>query len=417
MPTYGAAGQNRFTIPNTVGLFSAEVNAKTGVSQIYKQGGLTTEQSIGTYNPTTKKFTADPNSNLTQKEIAKISSPEGLKSIKDASLTTATKGLVSGGKNPQQAQTEANKLLSPNNAATGPNASTPAETGKVTTGTKTLGFGNLTYPIGLGATQQDIIKFTMLEYKPSGVGAIQQSGLSARGSDISLRTAGTVVLPIPSGISDTNTLDWGSNSLNALDAALAAAAFTGITEGFGQGIESLGSSIKEASKDADTKTALGAAFAGAAVGANNAALLSRSEGAVINPNMELLFNGPQLRPFNFTFKMSARSKEEGQVIIRILNFFKRGMSAIKSESNLFLKAPNTFKIQYIHRPLGADKDHPYIGRIKECALQSLTVNYTPEVQYATFTDGVMVSYEMQMQFQELEPIFNSDYEGLDGIGY
>jgi hypothetical protein len=125
-----------------------------------------------------------------------------------------------------------------------------------------------------------------------------------------------------------------------------------------------------------------------------------------------------LRPFNFTFKMSARNEKESKQIIGILNFFKRGMSPIKSDANLFLKAPNTFRIQYIHRPKGSDKDHPYIGKIKECALQNITVNYTPEGQYATFRDGVLVSYEMQMTFQELEPVYNSDYEGLEGtVGY
>ena len=93
------------------------------------------------------------------------------------------------------------------------------------------------------------------------------------------------------------------------------------------------------------------------------------------------------------------------------------MSPIRTESNLFLKAPNTFKIQYLHRPQGETADHPYIGRIKECALQSVTTSYTPEGQYATFSDGVMVSYQLTMQFQELEPIFNDDYEEIEGIGY
>jgi hypothetical protein len=55
------------------------------------------------------------------------------------------------------------------------------------------------------------------------------------------------------------------------------------------------------------------------------------------------------------------------------------------------------------------KEHPYIGQIKECGLQNLAVNYTPEGQYATYHDGPMVSYEIQMTFQELEPVFNEDY--------
>jgi hypothetical protein len=157
--------------------------------------------------------------------------------------------------------------------------------------------------------------------------------------------------------------------------------------------------------------ALGATFAAAAVRGNNAEILSRAEGAVINPNLELLFNGPQLRPFNFTFKLAAREKKESDNIIKILNFFKRGSSAIRTESNLFLKAPHTFHIQYLHMGQSGE-DHPFIGRIKECALQSITTSYTPEGQYATFNDGAMVSYQITMQFSELEPIFNDDYERI-----
>jgi hypothetical protein len=288
------------------------------------------------------------------------------------------------------------------------------------------GFGDLVYPIDLGQTKQDVIKFTMLEYKPSGIGAVGTSGneniLTFGGQRSSKdfknrKSLGTVILPIPAGISDTNSADWGSNSMNALQAAVAGVAFASITQGFGAGLKSLEKSATNASQDEQAKPALASYFTAAAMQGDAASLLSRAEGTVINPNMELLFNGPQLRPFGFTFKMSARNQEEAQSIIKIINFFKRGMSPIRSESNLFLKAPNTFRVQYIHRPRGADKDHPYIGMIKECALQSCTVNYTPEGQYATFRDGVLVSYEITMQFQELEPVFNNDYEGLEGIGY
>ena len=290
------------------------------------------------------------------------------------------------------------------------------DTGEAAAGTKTTDFGNFTYPLDLGKTKQDVIKFSMLEYKPSGLKFIGKSPVSERtgtGSNI----IGTVVLPIPSGISDTNACVWGENTLNAATAAAAAAAFAGITKGIGAGVKEAGDSLTKALADPATKTGIAALFTANAVGTDGGAILARTAGVVINPNLELLFNAPTLRPFSFTFKMSARSKEEAKQIIKILNFFKRGMSPIKTKSNLFLKTPHTFKIQYLHRPKGENTDHPYIGRIKECALQSVVVSYAPEGQYATYTDGVMVSYEMQMQFQELEPIFNNDYEGLSGIGF
>jgi hypothetical protein len=38
------------------------------------------------------------------------------------------------------------------------------------------------------------------------------------------------------------------------------------------------------------------------------------------------------------------------------------------------------------------------------------VNYTPDGQYATYTDGKLVSYALTLGFKELEPVFNDDYE-------
>jgi len=90
------------------------------------------------------------------------------------------------------------------------------------------------------------------------------------------------------------------------------------------------------------------------------------------------------------------------------------MAPRKSDSNLFLLSPHTFKITYIHK--NQEGSHKFLNKFKECALTNLTTNYTPEGQYATFYDGPMVSYEIQMQFQELEPVFNEDYGPGTGSG-
>ena len=55
---------------------------------------------------------------------------------------------------------------------------------------------------------------------------------------------------------------------------------------------------------------------------------------------------------------------------------------------------------------------------KTCALQSFGVNYTPTGNYATYSDGVMVSYDLSMSFSEITPIFNDDYNIDDSfIGF
>jgi hypothetical protein len=272
-------------------------------------------------------------------------------------------------------------------------------------------FPSLRYPLDIGNTKQDIIKFTMLKYEPKKFSNLQENNLGGFAERPKNRQGiGFVTLPVPSGISDNNSAQWNGADLNAAAAFAANVALTAITEGgraaanvVGQGADGLQGNSGE------VKTGLAGLFGAAAVGTDPANLLSRTTGAIINPNMELLFQAPTLRPFNFTFKMSARSSEEAKQIISIIRFFKQGMSPQKSKSNLFLKAPHTFKIQYINRSLGENKDNPFIGKIKECALQSFVVNYTPEGQYATFYDGPMMSYEIQMTFQELEPVFNEDY--------
>jgi len=153
-------------------------------------------------------------------------------------------------------------------------------------------------------------------------------------------------------------------------------------------------------------------FTAAAVGKDFSKLMSRTEGQIMNPNMELLFNGPSLRPFSFSFLLAPRSKEEAKQVVQIIRFFKQGMAPIRSQANLFLKSPHTFQLQYKHR--GAE--HPYLNKFKECALQSCDINYTPQNNYSTFEDGVMNAYSMTLSFQELEPVYNDDYgkENIDG---
>lgn len=274
---------------------------------------------------------------------------------------------------------------------------------------------NLIYPSDIGQSKQDIIKFNMVKYEPKKFSGV---GFAARRSVSSENIIGSVILPVPGGITDTNAVSWGSDNLDPLQVALAQAALgftSGGVEGATAAAESIGAGV--AAGREDIKTAIAAAFAGQAAGVRS--LITRTTGAIINPNMELLFQAPTLRPFNFTFKLSPRNKPEAEEVIRIIRFFKQGMSPITTPSNLFLKSPHTFKIQY---KLRNDKEHPYIGKIKECALTGFTVDYTPDGNYATFEDGVMTSYQISMTFQELEPVFNSDYTELDNnedteIGY
>ena len=270
-------------------------------------------------------------------------------------------------------------------------------------------FPILVYPTKLAESKQDVVKFNMLKYDPKKF-STERGNLGGFGERQIRNSIGTVTLPIPNGISDTNAVTWGGETMNAVEAMLGNIALTSIKSGFAAGagvVEETAGNLQSGSKE--VQSGLAAAFTGLAVGQSGGQFLSRTAGAVLNPNLELLFQAPTLRPFTFTFKLASRSEDESKTIRSIIRFFKQGMSAQRSQSNLFLKAPHTFQIQYRH----INQEHKFLNKFKECALQSFNVSYTPEGQYATFTDGAMVSYQITMQFQELEPIFNDDYTSLD----
>ena len=163
------------------------------------------------------------------------------------------------------------------------------------------------------------------------------------------------------------------------------------------------------------RTAIISKLTEAAIGQGG--LMQRQFGTIINPNTELLFNSPYLRTFTFSFKLSPRSSEEAEDVRKIIRNFKQAMSPKRSESSFLLQSPHTFAISYIFQ----NKQHPYLNRFKECALTSCSVNYTPEGNYMAFDDSnhpSMVSYQLDLQFQELEPVYDDDYgNGYTNMGY
>ena len=297
-----------------------------------------------------------------------------------------------------------------------PSSSGASDTG-AQDGTREEEFGFYVFPESLrtGQKGQDFLKIDMMKYQPRQLGAQEEgvgSSLTINDREQNRKSIGTVILPIPGGIQDSQQVQWGSDSMTPMQIAMSNVALAGITQGMGAMVDAGGNALTEATASGeDVKKALANTLAGQAAGAGK--LLTRTTGAVMNPNMELLFNSPNMRNFSFQFRLAPRSKSEAMTIIKIIRFFKQGMSAIRSKSRLFLKSPHTFRLAYKHKAAeGAGfgkNDHPYLNKFKECALGGFTVNYTPDGQYATYEDGVMASYQISMNFQEMEPVYNDDY--------
>ena len=253
------------------------------------------------------------------------------------------------------------------------------------------------------------------------------------------KVLGSVTLPMPNDISESNVTAWGEDSLSSLAALIGGAALGTVGPLAGGNIPESIEEIKKALGEVFDKTTaanqtveqlltLNAASAitkKLGINLNAEAFRSRITGTAINPNLELLFQGPKLRSFAFQFKMTPRSDTEARNIRYILKFFKKGMAAKRnfsdSEAAYFLGAPNVFDIQFKSNESGKEIDS--IGKIKTCALQQCVVNYTPDGFYAAFRDENVgsqpIAVVMQLAFTELTPLYNDNYneDNTNSVGF
>ena len=288
------------------------------------------------------------------------------------------------------------------------------------------------YPLEVPDLGYDFIRITAYEYTAGGRQALTlNSRQSAKQRLIKdSKKKETVILPMQPNFSESNAVSWGGDNLNPLQMIAGRAAVGGIEalgsfgdlagmgKAAGDAIKDIGNDISAMLSDPASGPALTAYFAGQAVGAN---ILGRTAGVTLNPNLELLFKGPNLRTFNFNFRFTPRSAKESEEIKQIIRVFKKNMAVQRSTSNLFLLTPRVFTVEYIYNAKGenAGAIHPYLNVFKPMAMTNLNVNYTPDGTYMTYNEtGSLTSYDLQMSFGELEPIYADEFEDSsdDAIG-
>ena len=197
-------------------------------------------------------------------------------------------------------------------------------------------------------------------------------------------------------------MKWDSGEITPLEAVgaqLAMAAF--------DSSNASGSLAKSVVNDMGASDMTAVAQQGAAgVVAGIGGQLIRRQGAIQNPNIELLFSNPELRNFRFDFNLSPRNAKEAQTVKQIIRTFKQSSAARRTVKGYFLRTPLIYQIEYINNAYN-------LNRFKECALTEFSTDYTPNGNYSTFRDGTMTQYKISLSFRELDPVFNDDYDTLD----
>ena len=279
--------------------------------------------------------------------------------------------------------------------------------------------GNFRYPLDAIGTNHDYVLFNIIKYVAGG--EKDSFGTMAAGGDarISKRlnikdTIGSFILPMPQTLPiNTHSVSWSEDRINMIQAMTVGAVEGALGGDQGKAFNNIESGLKANKEEAKTAFKSWAAQE-IAKGGN---ILTRTEGAVMNSNLEVLFGGPNMRQFGFSYKLTPRDNKEVLQIRRMVRMIKRSMSAKLKGANLFLYSPDIFTIEFKFK---GNQDHPFLNKIKPCALSSFGVNYSPDGAYMTYADGSPVAYQLDLSFQELEPVYDIDYdsgEGTEGMGF
>ena len=298
----------------------------------------------------------------------------------------------------------------------------------------------LRYPSTIIDDSTDYLQISIQNYSRPGTGNFTESLIrkpkdktfKSKDPRLAISNIGYIILPIPSTIQDGNSVSYADGNLDSLTGAAVGGSLNVMTTSFrGKNASQISTELKTKAgdflnrvTDAGIKDAIlrSLAIQAASIipGAGSITpdqLLSRISGSIMNPNMELLFNGVTLRSFKFSFKLTPRSEDEAKEIKKIIRTLKLNMSPVVPKNDNFLKTPNVFNLNYMK----GREPHPFLHKFKTCALTDMSVNYTGEGLYATYSDASPISMIMDLTFKELEPIYDIDYEDgfadANGVGY
>lgn len=147
--------------------------------------------------------------------------------------------------------------------------------------------------------------------------------------------------------------------------------------------------------------------AGAVTGANLADAAGRAIGNVaglarypINPRVEVIYSKSSLRQFVFEFLLAPRNEKESismEKIIRTLRFH----AVPEIDPNTFgwtFIPPAELDITFYNK--GVENRH--IPRINTCVIDRIEVDYAPQGEYSTFSNGHPVAARLSLGLREVE---------------
>jgi len=221
------------------------------------------------------------------------------------------------------------------------------------------------------------------------------------------RITDSIAIYLPPNIKDSVSVGYNNAEMGVIGAAAAGGAAT--IDALRRGdMSGLASTLGTAAKDlvAEVGLNLGSEFIGTLAGVDPEGLkgfAKKAFGQASNPYMEVLFEGVEMRTFNYNFTFSPRNAAETDDVKKIIQMFRFHMlPQLNGGTSRFMTLPSTFDIHYMYQ---MEKDvameNNFYTKIATCVLKGCEVDYSPG-GVKSFASGAPTQITMNLTFQETE---------------
>ena len=275
------------------------------------------------------------------------------------------------------------------------------------------------YPLELNQIDTDYVVFSHHEYRSN-----------VSGQSPAAHPGGTVVLYMPN---TTPTMgqqqNWGEQDFAGPLGALrrdagAALADSMMTADFSsadaakasaeRGVENFKSafnSTKQNGGGALRQAGVGLAAGLAGVSDPNQ-LLALSRGEIYNPNVELLYKGPKIRSFTFNYSFVPKSAGEAAAVNSIIKEFR--MWSAPAQNGGMFEVPHVWQVTYMSG-FGPNATMNYF---KRAALTNVAVQANSGLtMHSSHADGQPITYNMALNFTEVDLVLREDHASGGAIGF
>ena len=216
----------------------------------------------------------------------------------------------------------------------------------------------------------------------------------------------TIVLPMPNNLKYADSHGWGETGDMKLAGGLLQSDFTTI-KGATSAASDLGKGLALTGITAISEM----------VGLKG--IVPMSTGKIQNPLVGMIYEKTERREFGISYKFMIRSREEADVIQRVIQVIRLNAAAKESGSGgnklSMLEFPNTFQFEFSYVDGGVVKMNPFLFRIRRSYIKSVNTNVTSAGVFASLERGVPTEVSFELAFTERQKITRDDIDGEGGF--